>query len=414
MKFPHIRCVLMACLLLTTQVRADALTIQEAIQFARKDDPKVAWLNTQSEALKEDAIADNQLPDPKLKLATFAVPIDFKYRKEPMNQFQVGIQQAFPRKGSLLHKQQQTLAKADEKKVMTRDIYRKIDLAVEQAYLDLVYPLEALKIIQKSRGLFATMLEITKIHFASGTQTQQAVIEAKLELSQLDDREIQLEEIADKARANLAKWIGKMAYRPIQTKEINLPPLLTLVEIEKRLIDHPQIQIIESQLNTQKAKVALAEDQYNPAWMLDVTYSKRLSYNIKGRTKDFVSAMVLVDLPFFTDKRQDRRLSAEKARVLAKRYQRTDQVRELKRQLHNKYSRWQRLMEREKLFKKTLIPENEENAAVAMQAYQNQVADFTTIIRAQLKRLETHLKALKIRVDQLKIQTELLYLQGDA
>ena len=406
--------LMLSLLWITTVVAADrVLTLEAATAMATKHDPSLAWLAAEAKALREDAIADGQWADPKLKLAAFGLPVDLDYDTDPITQFRIGVQQVFPRGDSLRHKQQKTNAQAHEKNIQQQDRLRQIRRATQNTYLELYYQVEALKIIQESRAVFHTMVEITEVHFASGTQTQQDVIEAKLELSQLDDREIRRQEAAEQARNNLAKWIGQAAYFPIATDPASLPDLLSPDDLDARLMQHPVVTLADAKIATQDVRVALAQDQYSPGYVLDLTYSKRLARNARGRVDDLLSATVLIDLPLFTGKRQDPRLSAQKARVLAARYQRKDQVRELQRQCKVQYTRWQRLGERHQLFQEKLLPEATENAQAAMLAYQSRVSDFTTLIRAELKLLQVRLKALKIAAEQQKAHAELLYFQGD-
>ena len=50
--------------------------------------------------------------------------------------------------------------------------------------------------------------------------------------------------------------------------------------------------------------------------LIDVTYGERTGRNLNGSGRaDFFSAMLMVDIPLFTNKRQDKRLTASQKKT---------------------------------------------------------------------------------------------------
>ena len=132
-----------------------------------------------------------------------------------------------------------------------------------------------------------------------------------------------------------------------------------------------------------------------------------------GGRDDFLSAMVLVDIPLFTGQRQDKRVLAGKHHYLAAKFARTDQLRELARQAGRIYALWRQLGERYALYESHTIIEAQQNADTTLKAYQNDVADFTTLMRARLLELNTRLAMIRLHADRAKVQSDLLYFVGD-
>jgi outer membrane protein TolC len=160
--------------------------------------------------------------------------------------------------------------------------------------------------------------------------------------------------------------------------------------------------------------VEVARQQYKPGWMLDVSYGERTGSGMDGtRRSDLLSAMVTLDLPVFTGKRQDRRVAASVAEADALRHQRDDVYRELQRTLDAEYPRWERLHEREQVFARQILPAARHNAESALSAYRNGVTDFTALMRAHIMDLDSRLQALRTQADRLQTQARLLYLVGD-
>jgi len=161
--------------------------------------------------------------------------------------------------------------------------------------------------------------------------------------------------------------------------------------------------------------VDIARQKYKPGWMLDVTYGNRAGDNPNGDSRDdFLSAMVIMDIPLFTGKRQDRMLATRQQEVEAARLQRDDRYLRLKRLLDADYAEWLRLDERLQLYQSTIFPEAIQNAETSLTAYQSGVTDFTGVMRARITELDVKLQKLRIRVDKAKAEARLLYLANES
>jgi len=198
--------------------------------------------------------------------------------------------------------------------------------------------------------------------------------------------------------------------------------------------------------------VAMAREAYKPRWMVDLTYGVRQGRNpasglsdeqrtvnlarkllaqqgvslpnyglIDSRLAptgtdraDFLSVMVLVDLPLFTGNRQDRRLAASRHETQAAMRARDNELLELRRTLDETYAGWERAGERLERYRTALIPQARESAEAALSAYQSDRGDFNALMRARIAELETRLEALRLIVDRAKAQAGLLFLAGDA
>ncbi|MEC9340146.1 MAG: TolC family protein, partial [Pseudomonadota bacterium] len=102
---------------------ASGFDLQTVEHLALQSDAGLAALSARAEALAEQAVAEAQLPDPKLKLGLNNFPTDtFHRRQEPMTQVQVGVVQAFPAPGTLGHREAQatSLARAADAAVAER------------------------------------------------------------------------------------------------------------------------------------------------------------------------------------------------------------------------------------------------------------------------------------------------------
>lgn len=402
-----------------TPVAADAseLTLAQAEQLAQERDAMELSINAKAEALRHQSVADGQLSDPRFKLGAVNFPVDsFTRGQEAMTQLQFGVQQTFPRGHTLRYSRNRTSALAGVENARAAERGLSVLRSVRKAYLELYFQLQNEKILAEHERLFTRLLDITQRQYAVGRDNQHDVLLAQLELSLLQDRRAENSGLKEAAVAQLAKWVGaQYTGRPLPDRQPVLPALPTLDEIIADLYRHPLILAHDHMIDASRYQVSIAEEQYKPGWTVDVTYSERTGSDLQGSARDdFLSAMVLVDVPLFTRQRQDKRVLAGQQRHLAAKFARTDELRELARQAGRIYASWKQLGERYSLYEAHTIIEAQQNAETTLKAYQNDVADFTTLMRARLLELNTRLSMLRLYVERAKVQSDLLYFVGDA
>jgi len=408
--------ILLLSLLLTpaASVHAD-LDINEAVRLALTDDPVIAANQARSLALGDTAIADGQLPDPQLRSGIYNLPTDnFHINEEPSTQLRLGLQQAFPRGKTLHYKQRQGEWKATAAMASAELGTRQTMLEVRKYFLELYYQTRAGEVVTETRKLFSQLVDITQAHYATGSVSQQDVLNASLELSRLDDRATRILNAVDINRAALMKWIGSAASLPVNRDFPALPQPVSRQQIEAALPEHPVIQVETAKLEAQNQSIQIAREQYKPGWSAGLEYRKRFGEDPNGDDRsDMMAAMVTVDIPLFTKNRQDKRLSASIQQAASVQLDRDEKLRELKQQLATDHANWQRLGERSALYESQLLQAADANAQASLNAYQRGVTEFNTLMRARITDLDVRLADLRIRVDHAKAQASLLYLAGE-
>ncbi len=393
----------------------DLLTLDEAELIALDIDPVTKGLHAGAEGYADMAVAMGQLPDPQLKLGVMSIPVDsFDVSAEPMTQLQVGVQQMFPPGETLRFRREYSEAMAEVEQIKALDRRLKILREVRTRYLELYYRINAAKILQQNRTLFSELLTIAQRQYAAGRDNQHDVLRAQLELSLMDDRIMEMEQHRGTAIAGLARYIVyEQAVRPVPEVFPELSPVPPVDQIKNNLHAHPLIMVEDAIVAASKKKVAEMEQQYKPGWAVDVTYGNRNGTGTDGMGRpDMLSAMVMIDMPLFTDKRQDRKVSAARNRSLALQFNRTDRMLELASMLDTENANWINFTERLELYQQRASLDAQSNAESTLKAYQSDIADFTTLMRAQLTELNTELDMLRLRVERAKTQVRLLYLTG--
>jgi outer membrane protein TolC len=419
--YPRVTKARPAILLLTLfagmQTHAGAvLTLGEAEQIAIGGDPVIAADRARAQALSEIAIADGQLPDPRLKAGVANLPLDtFEVNQEPMTQLVVGVEQSFPPGDTLRYRRLQGEWQSEAEQASAQDNTRKLVRDVRNRYLELWYQDQAGRIVAESRDLFIQLVDITRGQYATGRANQQDVLNASLELARLDDRATRIENAEETSRAELGKWLGEAVARPLDSRFPVLPALPAKAVLEAALPEHPAIRMETARIESETQGVRMAREQYKPGWSIGLAYGQRYGEDAAGNSRpDMLTALVSVDLPLFPGQRQDRRLAASVQQAEAARYTRADRLRKLKEMLETEYANYQRLGERATLYDNRLLREASANAEAALNAYQSGVTEFTTLMRARITDLDVRLDALRLRVDRARAQANLLYLAGGA
>ena len=410
----YLHCFVSAILLLTSS-HVLALSLKQAEQLAILSDPSIEGFKATSRSFDDESIADDTLPDPKLRLGAVNVPVDtFDLEQEQMTQLKVGIVQNFPRGDVLSIKQKQSQYLSRSALAMASDSQLKILRDVREAYLNLFYEVSAYQIIRETRKLFSELVKITESNYAAGRVNQQDVILAGLELSRLDDRSIKIQANEEGYRAKLAQWIGDVAWNTISIDFPLLPELPEQVDLNKVIPQHPLIRAESSKVNASQQMTEMARQEYKPGWSLLVDYGFRSGNNPNGTERaDFATAMVTLDVPLFTANRQDKTVSSNEQKIIAARYSKDDQLRKLKQLYEKNQYLWQRLGEREQLYKNSLLTAAANNSKASLKAYQSGVSEFNTLMRAQITELDVRLEDMRVRVDRASAQARLLYITGD-
>lgn len=407
-------CIVLSGLLSFT-TNAIALNLQQAEQLALQADPLIESFKATSRSLDEQSVADDTLPDPTLRFGVANVPVDtFDLDQEQMTQVKVGFVQNFPRGDVLAIKQKQTQYLSKSAFAMASDAQLKILRDVRIAYLNLYYEVSAYQVIRQTRKLFSELVKITQSNYAAGRVNQQDVILAGLELSRLDDRSTKIQAREESYRAQLAQWIGDIAWRRISPDLPVLPALQENIDLNAVIPKHPLIRAENAKVNASKQMTAMARQEYKPGWSLLLDYGFRSGNNPDGSARpDFATAMVSLDIPLFTGNRQDKTVASNEYKIVAARYSKDDKLRKLKQHYEKNYHLWQRLGERENLYKNSLLTAAKNNSKASLKAYQSGVSEFNTLMRAQITELDVRLEDMRIRVERAVAQAELLYITGD-
>jgi len=405
-------CIALLLLLFAPLLLAESLlTLNKAEIIALNDDPILQASELRALSAAQLAIAEGQLADPTFNLGLFNVPTDgFDLNQNPTTQLRFGISQQLAKGDSLRHKTVQgeyvALAQQERGALLKKSLLKEVRLQ----FLETLYQQKALNILRENRRYFSDLLISSDNLYAVGRANQQAVLQAKLELSRLDDQINQGLNQFEIDRALLAKWVPLAGDANLVGSLPILPNFSNLESLELNLQKHPVIAIDDAYIAVAKQGVHIAKEQYKPAYSLGIEYRKRFGDEPNGRERDdMLAAMLSVEMPIFTEKRQDKRLSARQYDYQAMKLKRLDSLRDIRQKLRKEYGNWLRLQQRSTRYKQQLLKQAAAHTSAALSAYQSGVVDFSTLMYARISELETRLQAIRLAIDLLKAQSKVLF-----
>ncbi len=390
----------------------DGLPALEAM--ALENDAAAAALLAKASGLEELAVVAEALPDPKLKLASLALPLDtFDLDQEPMTQLQLGWQQRFtPRRGREARSHQlQSKAQSLVSSSLDRRERRRRDL--RWAYIEWVFEQQRQQILRQAGQTLADLSQLTRDYYAAGRAGQHDVHRVDLELLRVQERRNASIQRSAELREEISELVGAAARLPSSARwpELGQPP--SIDQLRRTMVEHPKIRALAANSSAARAEVDVAHSTRRSDWTLDISYGARQGSGLDGRERaDFLSATVTIDLPIFAERRQGPLLRASLHQVDAADATLDDQRQRFIGEFKRQWARLENLRLRKKLFDERLLLEATAHRETALDAYQSGASDVTGLMRAQITEYELLLDRARLVADELNARAALWYLAG--
>jgi outer membrane protein TolC len=393
------------------------LTLAEAERIAIEQDAVLRQLGAEAAAMRDRAISDSQLMDPKLRVGAVNVPVDsMSLSAEDMTMVEIGVSQEFPAAGTRRLTRQRMEQSAAATDASARDRGRTVQREVRRVWTELAYVTGARELLVSQQSWVEQMRASARARYASGEGRQLDLLQAGLDAAMLREQQLDLDRDEAMRRAQLGRWIGDEAAR--DATGFALPGRaepLPLDVLDGRLMANPAQASVELRIDAAKTAVSLAEQRRKPGWMLDLSYGLRNGEDPSGMTRsDMVSAMVTMDLPLFRGNRQDREVSAAVAEARAMHEMHDDHRREMHAMLEEAWSTARKTGELEKFYESDLLPLAEQSVQAALLAWGSNRAMIDDVVAARRAALETRLKHLRLAADRAQAQYDIDYLAGEA
>ena len=383
------------------------LTMVESAQLATIDQPLLAERQAKIQAEDQQAIAVAQLPDPRLSGGLNELPIDtaeaFSTSRDNFTEFRIGVSQDFPRaeKRRLQGARRQLDAETDRAALDNEQRMVRRDSSL--AWLDVYEAEQGLKLAQGLADEAALQVQALEKDYGSGRASQADWLASKVDAGLAADKAHDWLHHVLRARAELARWIGAAAERPIAAS-LTMPGVpAPLPGLMARAEHHPVIGGVDRQIEAAATDIALARQSYKPDYSVEVYYAYRRDF------ADFVGIEFKVGLPYFTKDRQDRGVAAALAQSRASEERKRDLLRELHAQVNQDYLDRRHYEERLAEFDAAILPDAARRIEAARSAYQAGRGTFDAVLLARRGLLDVQLQRLSVAVEVARAQVRLDY-----
>jgi cobalt-zinc-cadmium efflux system outer membrane protein len=390
----------------------EPLTLAETIQLATQNQPLLQSLDDAAASSRQAAIAEGQLPDPKVKFGVINLPVttndSLRFDRDDQTMVNVGISQDMTPRKKREVASNRMLAEADQFHTEQIATARTIERDVALAWLDVYEAQRKSELYQRMINDMTAERKVQAASISSGGAKTSDVLRMDTQISMTNEKRIFAQRDERKARATLARWIGKSASRSISAE---LPVItnslghdVAQAEIEK----HPLLRNAYQSEKVAQYDVDSAQANLERNWGWEVGYGKRFADR-----SDMLSFQVSIDLQLDRANRQDRRTAeklvlVEKARKLTE-----DRRRELSSELESAMADAEAAEARENEHITKLIPNAEAKLSIAQAAYQSGKQPLSDVWDARRDVLDIELDHWAILTDKQRAAVKIGYLLND-
>lgn len=388
---------------------ADPLGLEQAQHIAVARSRTLAGIDAAVSASRDMAVAARQLPDPVIKFGVDNLPIggpdSFSLSNDFMTMRRIGVMQELTRSAKRERRADFYLRAADkslaEKDAATAAIER--DTAI--AWLD-SYFLQELSLLAAGQTAQAeSEVAASEAAYRGGKGGLADVLAARSALAMAQDRVSEAARRSASASTMLARWIGAATERPLG----QLPALDTIpfdiVTLGSQLAHHPQLGVLDRQVDAALADVRSAEAARKSDWSVELAFQQR-----GPAYSNMVSIGVSVPLQWDRKNRQDRDVAAKAAMAGQARAERDEAQRTHLAETRVMIEEWRSNRERLVRFERDLQPLAAQRVDATLAAYRGGKAALTEVLAARRGETEVKLQALELRMATARLWAQLHFL----
>lgn len=346
------------------------LTLEEAMQRATENAPRLDAQTARLRAAQEDAARAGRLPDPVLSAGIDNLTVTgaeaFRLGADEMTMQRIGVTQAWPSKR--LRTAERTVAHAQASAIADESIWvkRQVERSAGEAWIELWAAEKELAFLQAQREDAERAARIAEAQLASGSGSAASALAAEVAGADLESQLVAAETAVIAARAGLTRWLGDRAQAELapgpDLGSLSLPPARLLASAGS----HAELAAWNARERTAEAAIEVARARKRPQVAFGASYGARVA-----GLPDMATFEVTLDLPVFARNRQDRDIAARRAEAEAVHAEREEATREHRETVERLLATWAGLRsERARLIERVL-PLAQDRREVALAAYAN-------------------------------------------
>jgi outer membrane protein TolC len=404
---PRIAATALVGLLCAPVSAADVpLTLGHAQTLAVARSRQVAAQDSAVLSSREMAVAAAQLPDPVLKVGIDNLPVSGADRLSLTSDFmtmrRVGVMQEVTRADKRRWRAQR-YDRAAEKSLAEKSIaIAAIQRDTALAWLDRYYAEQMAAAIAEQATQARLEIQAAEGAYGAGRASQADIFAARSALASVDDRYSEVQSRVRNAKTMLARWIGGAADDALAGKPSAETVRLDAAMLDAQLAHHPQIGVLNKQIDIAEADAKLAQADKSADWSIEAAFQQRgPAYG------NMISVGVSIPLQWDQKNRQDRELSAKLALVEQAKAERDEMLRDHAAQTRTMIGEWENDRERSARYERELIPLAVQRTEAVIGAYRGGKAGLADLLAARGNQIDVRIQALQLQADTARLWAQL-------
>jgi outer membrane protein TolC len=349
----------------TALAGGDPLTLVDAVNLAVTQAPDLSARRSRVEAAEALVVPAGRLPDPQLIAGIENLPSNgmdaWSFGRDFMTMRKVGLMQSFPSQAKRRSEKDSAQAMVSVAEAQATQSRLEVTQAVAQAWAARYAAEVFLKSLQDLKPALTLQADLARAALASGSTGAGDALSAQAAVADLDDRMLDAQREVGDARAELTRWIGDAADRPLGSPpEFQRLPVGD-AELLSSLHHHAALRTYDAQIAAAQSEIAVASAAKRPDWSAELDYSKR-----GPGFSDMVSLQFAVSLPLFSSTRQDPVIHAKRAAVRELEANKENELRMHTAEITTMLSDWHSAKDRVALYETERLPLARERSELAL------------------------------------------------
>lgn len=419
----HFSWLVLASFAITLPIRAEVLptassdkdsrrlSFSNAMQIAATQSTLITANTLRADSAREMAKSAGLLPDPILRFGITNLPINgtdrFSLTRDFMTMRSIGVMQELTREDKRTARTRRFEKEAETAEVSRQLAERNIQRNLAVAWIDRYYQERMLEWLKRQKNEAKLLIEAADAAYRSGKGSQSDLFAVRSSVAQLDDRIALGERQVQSSKSQLARWVGDLAGLNLGS----LPALDTLKlkesKLHMQLEQHPQILVMQKQVEAAQADADLANANKKPDWNAELMFSQRGS-----AFSNMISINLSVPLQLDQKNRQDRELAAKQLIVMQLRAEREDGLRALIAEARTMLQEWQTNRVRLQRFDTFILPLTVERTQAALAAYRGGSTtngSLNAVLEARRAEIDAGIERLALEMETARLWAQLNY-----
>jgi outer membrane protein TolC len=363
-------------------VAAVRLSVDEAVAAALESNPEIRAAVRRLSLAQMKSITARSLDDPMLMVRDWGTPL-----KQPwdLNQAQLmfGLQQSFQNRQKRNQRARLAEDNAGIAAIDLETLRQEVSAEVRKLCSDLMRNADEMRLLERQRSLLKEALAVAMAQYSIGKAPQSDVLRAQMALTRLGEQLIELEEERDETRAQLNALMGRPPDEAIEIADSYALPsgLPVIEELERTAIEHrPELAALRAQINKSRDEGKLTRLGMKPDFTVGLGY---MLMPAGTSSRNAYMAEVAMNLPWLNRERHEGEAKQADAAMDVSQAELDARASTVFLEIRQAQIEVLAAEKRVKLYRDTLLPEAEASFKASTAAYQNNRAEFMSLIDAQ-------------------------------